>query len=179
MPWRSLFCTGLSGRCSGNVKPVETVWSSCRRRIPYMRYAYRYKAAAHGAVPRSYLWDSCGFEGVPERSGGETGIRTLDTLRYTRFPSVRLQPLGHLSAAGWAQAAPSWELFESTIASAPSMLHPHARSKVLPPKRAGNRDAAGRTRPPDSWRLRLSPGRATGWTVASVGSLPSTSRQAV
>ena len=30
--------------------------------------------------------------------GGETGIRTLDTLRYTRFPSVRLQPLGHLSA---------------------------------------------------------------------------------
>src|ERR1700748_1970870 len=31
--------------------------------------------------------------------GGETGIRTLDTLRYTRFPSVRLQPLGHLSAS--------------------------------------------------------------------------------
>ena len=31
-------------------------------------------------------------------NGGETGIRTLDTLRYTRFPSVRLQPLGHLSA---------------------------------------------------------------------------------
>ena len=37
--------------------------------------------------------------------GGETGIRTLDTLRYTRFPSVRLQPLGHLSAP--------WNLFES------------------------------------------------------------------
>ena len=33
-----------------------------------------------------------------EVSGGETGIRTLDTLRYTRFPSVRLKPLGHLSA---------------------------------------------------------------------------------
>ncbi len=33
-----------------------------------------------------------------QRNGGETGIRTLDTLRYTRFPSVRLQPLGHLSA---------------------------------------------------------------------------------
>jgi hypothetical protein len=31
--------------------------------------------------------------------GGETGIRTLDTLRYTRFPSVRLQPLGHLSCS--------------------------------------------------------------------------------
>src|SRR5690348_8030921 len=34
----------------------------------------------------------------PKSNGGETGIRTLDTLRYTRFPSVRLQPLGHLSA---------------------------------------------------------------------------------
>ncbi len=30
-------------------------------------------------------------------SSGERGIRTLDTrLTYTRFPSVRLQPLGHL-----------------------------------------------------------------------------------
>ena len=31
-------------------------------------------------------------------SGGETGIRTLDTgLPYTRVPGVRLQPLGHLT----------------------------------------------------------------------------------
>lgn len=30
-------------------------------------------------------------------SGGETGIRTLVWLPITRFPSVRLQPLGHLS----------------------------------------------------------------------------------
>ena len=31
-------------------------------------------------------------------SGGEGGIRTPDTrLEYTRFPSVRLQPLGHFS----------------------------------------------------------------------------------
>ncbi len=29
--------------------------------------------------------------------GGERGIRTLDTLPYTHFPGVRLQPLGHLS----------------------------------------------------------------------------------
>lgn len=27
----------------------------------------------------------------------EEGIRTPDTLPYTRFPSVRLKPLGHLS----------------------------------------------------------------------------------
>ena len=32
-------------------------------------------------------------------SGGERGIRTLDTrLTYTHFPGVRLQPLGHLSS---------------------------------------------------------------------------------
>jgi hypothetical protein len=42
-----------------------------------------------------YLFD---FEWFRQEAGGETGIRTLDTLRYTRFPSVRLQPLGHLSA---------------------------------------------------------------------------------
>jgi hypothetical protein len=30
--------------------------------------------------------------------GGEGGIRTLGTLRYTRFPGEHLRPLGHLSA---------------------------------------------------------------------------------
>jgi hypothetical protein len=31
-------------------------------------------------------------------NGGESGIRTHGTLlTYTRFPSVRLKPLGHLS----------------------------------------------------------------------------------
>ena len=29
--------------------------------------------------------------------GGESGIRTHGTYQYTRFPSVRLKPLGHLS----------------------------------------------------------------------------------
>jgi hypothetical protein len=29
--------------------------------------------------------------------GGESGIRTHGRLPYTRFPSVRLRPLGHLS----------------------------------------------------------------------------------
>ena len=33
-----------------------------------------------------------------QKNGGESGIRTRDTLlEYTRFPSVRLKPLGHLS----------------------------------------------------------------------------------
>ena len=36
--------------------------------------------------------------GLVATFGGERGIRTLDTLlTYTRFPSVRLQPLGYLS----------------------------------------------------------------------------------
>ena len=31
-------------------------------------------------------------------NGGESGIRTRDTLlEYTHFPGVRLKPLGHLS----------------------------------------------------------------------------------
>ena len=32
------------------------------------------------------------------QNGGESGIRTHGRLPYTRFPSVRLRPLGHLSA---------------------------------------------------------------------------------
>ena len=31
-------------------------------------------------------------------SGGDGGIRTLDRLPYTRFPSVRDRPLCHVSA---------------------------------------------------------------------------------
>src|SRR5438270_12990435 len=34
-------------------------------------------------------------------TGGEGGIRTHDTLPYTRFPSVRLRPLGHLSSRSY------------------------------------------------------------------------------
>ena len=34
---------------------------------------------------------------VKNQDGGEGGIRTLDTLRYTHFPGVLLRPLGHLT----------------------------------------------------------------------------------
>ena len=37
------------------------------------------------------------FEGSNPVIGGERGIRTLETLPFTHFPGVRLQPLGHLS----------------------------------------------------------------------------------
>ena len=40
--------------------------------------------------------------------GGESGIRTHGTLPYTRFPSVRLKPLGHLSLNCPERALPSW-----------------------------------------------------------------------
>src|SRR5688572_3717290 len=41
------------------------------------------------------------WPGRTRELGGESGIRTHGTLlTYTRFPSVRLKPLGHLSA-GW------------------------------------------------------------------------------
>ena len=37
------------------------------------------------------------FRHFSEIYGGEGGIRTLDTLPYTHFPGVLLQPLGHLT----------------------------------------------------------------------------------
>lgn len=33
-------------------------------------------------------------------TGRQEGIRTLDSVNYTRVPGVRLQPLGHLSIHG-------------------------------------------------------------------------------
>ena len=33
-----------------------------------------------------------GFAGVLKKDGGEAGIRTLETLRFTRFPSARTRP---------------------------------------------------------------------------------------
>lgn len=47
------------------------------------------------AVERSSM---VGHGREPAENGGESGIRTHGTLlTYTRFPSVRLKPLGHLS----------------------------------------------------------------------------------
>ena len=40
-----------------------------------------------------------GFKDAIGQSGGQTGIRTLGTLLPTRFPSVRVRPLRHLSLA--------------------------------------------------------------------------------
>src|SRR4051812_25073759 len=48
--------------------------------------------AAHGRL-------GCGADRAARTvvDGGEGGVRTHGTLRYTRFPVVHLRPLGHLS----------------------------------------------------------------------------------
>src|SRR6267142_4057455 len=43
---------------------------------------------------------------LAQSSGGERGIRTLGTLRHTRFPIVLLRPLGHLSSYSSHQPNP-------------------------------------------------------------------------
>ena len=48
------------------------------------------------------MWAICEKKPVPSyalflKYGGEGGIRTPDTLPYTHFPGVLLQPLGHLT----------------------------------------------------------------------------------
>ena len=55
-------------------------------------------------VYRCFLSDLAGFTGSSLRDptltgmdGGERGIRTPGKLPHTRFPSVHLKPLGHLS----------------------------------------------------------------------------------
>ena len=62
-------------------------------------------------------------------NGGESGIRTHGTFQYTRFPSVRLKPLGHLSesflllaGAGCAPAAKKWRRGRD---SNPRWVSPH------------------------------------------------------
>ena len=54
--------------------------------------------------------------------GGEGGIRTLGTLLgYTRFPVVRLQPLGHLSLIGTLRIYDSYPLVRLSLS--PKYLH--------------------------------------------------------
>ena len=74
-------------------------------KMDILDYVERRRILARSRAFAGYMADLEGFmfgkllKGQGLKSyGGETGIRTLDTLRYTRFPSVRLQPLGHLSA---------------------------------------------------------------------------------
>ncbi len=52
-------------------------------------------------VPCSNLSTFIAKQKTPDKlgyfAGGESGIRTRGTVRYTHFPGVRLRPLGHLT----------------------------------------------------------------------------------
>jgi hypothetical protein len=63
--------------------------------------------------------------------GGECEIRTHGTLRYTRFPSVRLKPLGQLSG----ELREFLRLIDFTIMNYPSKdpLPIHRRQDLAPP----------------------------------------------
>ena len=58
--------------------------------LSFMLFVCFHKQACDAALKHKSL-SQC------DRLCREEGIRTLDTLPYTRFPSVLLQPLGHLS----------------------------------------------------------------------------------
>jgi hypothetical protein len=63
------------------------------------------RAGAHNNIKLGGSWGGAVYcilkallsRGFKHFYGGEGGIRTLDTLPYTRFPGVRLRPLGHLT----------------------------------------------------------------------------------
>ena len=46
-----------------------------------------------------------GFEGVLKKKNGEAGIRTLETLRSTRFPSARTRP-GYATSPNFESLSP-------------------------------------------------------------------------
>jgi hypothetical protein len=78
-------------------------------------------------------------------NGGESGIRTHGRLPYTRFPSVRLRPLGHLSGCR-RPAIPERERRRATAAGSLPRLGPRRY-----PPRAGRRADAVRPAPRRSW----------------------------
>ena len=56
-----------------------------------------------------------GDRAVAPESGGERGIRTLGTLRYTAFPVLHNRPLCHLSVKPKIEAGLNAELLFSSI----------------------------------------------------------------
>ena len=94
--------------------------------------------------------------------GGETGIRTLDTLRYTRFPSVRLQPLGHpLRAAGTLSGFQPTNLFEANTFAASNPLQQTTRVTALRPSLSALHRCSGRAARRASGTASKSPDRSS------------------
>jgi hypothetical protein len=70
------------------VPPVEA-WASSHEGVRLLF------SGVSGRLSTGFRGD--GPNGLAKVVGGEGGIRTLGTFRYTRFPVVHLRPLGHLS----------------------------------------------------------------------------------
>ncbi len=64
-----------------------------------MRATSTAKTPRNRGIFKGYSWPRAGILCIRKLGGGESGIRTHGTFRYTRFPSVRLKPLGHLSGS--------------------------------------------------------------------------------
>ena len=81
--------------------------------------------------------------------GGERGIRTLGTFRYTRFPIVPLRPLGHLSrfSEGYAEERVG---VEPTLDLRPNLISNQALSATQPPLRFSNDLLRTEARPPST-----------------------------
>ena len=80
-------------------KQKETVWESETRtaaapRRPCLGLLHSWPDPIHTASAAQRRAPDTHTDPIV---GGEGGIRTLGDLRHTRFPSVRLRPLGHLS----------------------------------------------------------------------------------
>jgi hypothetical protein len=70
---------------------------------------------------------------------GEGGIRTLDTLPYTRIPGVRLRPLGHLSSY---EQNTEEEGFEPSVRVNARLISNQVPSTTRPPLHNGSAGCA-------------------------------------
>ena len=95
------FRSGSSSECGGE-RGIDSLRSPCgqrrRLRCPSGCARCRTPAGLLTPSPCNMQKKSLNFRsGSSSECGGERGIRTPDTLPYTHFPGVLLQPLGHLT----------------------------------------------------------------------------------
>ena len=81
------------------MKPASTLTSATQRarRLRWTAETRIARKRRNGAESRRLRLTARHHVCHSRRNGGESGIRTHGRLPYTRFPSVRLKPLGHLS----------------------------------------------------------------------------------
>jgi hypothetical protein len=80
--------------------------------------------------PLHRLEDRGDFSLEPERAGFEPAVPLA---KYTRFPSVLLKPLGHLSNGGHVDSAPDTQSADAAIRTATGYDHCTPCQATLPP----------------------------------------------